>query len=144
MIFILTFTAFQTYSLDSFTNFFSGIDDRTIIFDTQKLRFDIVEELNSQQILVHHDGERIGFSGKNIKDIEDLAYVEKVEVTMANVQSLYDKDGNRFEHRMGIQEVPSFMRKDLHQLKDGKTITFPLVAQNIPYSVINHFNSENH
>lgn len=143
MLFILSFTAFQAASLDSFTNFFSGVDNKSIVFSTQKLTSEAVEDLRKNNIQASHDGKRIGFSNDDIKKVENIQHIDKTELTVEGIQSFYDNEGNRFEYRLDFENIPAFLRKDLVQIRNGESITFTLTAQNVPSSVIHHYNANN-
>ncbi|CQR47967.1 ABC transporter ATP-binding protein YtrE [Paraliobacillus sp. PM-2] len=143
MLFILSFTAFQAASLDSFTNFFSGVDNKSIVFSTQKLTSEVSEDLKKNNILASHDGERIGFSNEDIKKVENIQHIDKIELTVEGIQSFYDHEGNRFEYRLDYENIPAFLRKDLVQIRNGESITFTLTAQNVPSSVIHNYNFNN-
>jgi len=99
-LFILSFTSFQAASLDSFTEFFSGIDDKTIVFDTQTLTTEASEELKDNNILISHDGQRIGFSNEDAQKVNNIQNVDKVELTEEGIRSHYDYEGNQFEYRL--------------------------------------------
>lgn len=141
ILFMLSFTAFQSYSLDSFNNFFAGLDNKTIAFNTQQLNSETEEQLNAKNIQAQHDGKRIGFSNKDIEMIKDIDHVDTVELAMSGVESLYDNKGNRYEQNIEKGSFPDFLQKDLNQLKEGETINFSLVAQGVPYSVIENYNN---
>lgn len=59
------------------------------------------------------------------------------------MQSHYDYEGNRFESRLDYEDIPTFLKKDLDQIRNGASITFPLMAQTVPSSVIRNYNSNN-
>ncbi len=143
LIFILSFTAFQAASLDSFTNFFSGIDNKTIVFNTQSLTTETSEELRDNNILTNHDGKRIGFSNDDVEKVTAIKNVDKVELTAEGIRSHYDSEGNRFEYRLDYENVPTFLRTDLDQIRNGESITFPLIAQNVPKDIIYNYNFDN-
>ncbi|WP_047980674.1 ABC transporter ATP-binding protein/permease [Ornithinibacillus contaminans] len=143
MLFILSFTAFQAASLESFTNFFSGVDNKSIVFSTQKLTSEAAEELKENNILASHNGKRIGFSNEDIKKVENIQHIDKIELTMEGIQSFYDHEGNRFEYRLDYEKIPAFLRKDLAQIRNGESITFTLTAQSVPFSVIHNYNVNN-
>lgn len=143
MLFILSFTSFQAASLDSFTDFFAGIDNKSIVLSTQNLTSEASEELEENNILTQHDGERIGFSNNDVREVTNIQNVEQVELTTEGIQSYYDYDGNRFEYRLDYENVPTFLSEDLDQIRTGESITFPLTAQTVPFSVIHNYNFDN-
>ncbi|MFD2046625.1 ATP-binding cassette domain-containing protein [Ornithinibacillus salinisoli] len=143
LLFILSFTAFQAASLESFTNFFSGVDNKSIVFSTQKLTSEAAEDLKENNILASHDGKRIGFSNEDVKKVENIQHIDKIELTVEGIQSFYDHEGNRFEYRLDYENIPAFLRKDLAQIRNGESITFTLTAQSVPYSVIHNYNVNN-
>ncbi|WP_179128505.1 ATP-binding cassette domain-containing protein [Marinilactibacillus piezotolerans] len=138
--FILSFTAFQAASLDSFTNFFAGVDDKTIVFNTQTLSSELENELRNNNVLASNDGERLGFSNADINEIANIENIETFEAVVEGVQSHFDYEGNRFEYRLDYENVPAFLRKDLNQIRSGESITFSLKAQTVPSSVIRNYN----
>lgn len=143
MLFILSFTAFQAASVDSFTNFFAGVDNKSIVFSTQKLTFEAREELAKNNILTSHDGERLGFSNEDVEMVENIPHVDKTALTQEGISSHYDHEGNRFEYRLDDEDIPVFLRKDLAQTRSGEAIAFTLTAQNVPFSVIHNYNVNN-
>lgn len=143
MLFILSFTAFQAASLDSFTNFFAGIDNKTIVFSTQKLTAEAQSELAETNIFASHDGERLGFSNADLEMVDNLPHVDKTELTLEGISSFYDHEGNRFEYRLDDENIPMSLMRDFAQTRSGEAITFTLTAQNVPFSVIHNYNVNN-
>ena len=44
---------------------------------------------------------------------------------------------------LDYENIPTFLKKDLDQIRNGESIIFPLMAQNVPSSVIRNYNSNN-
>ena len=141
--FIFSFTAFQSASLDSFTSFFAGVDDKTIVFNTQSLTSEVEDELRNNNILASNDGKRIGFSNDDINEVASIENIDNVEVVVEGVQSQFDYEGNRFEYRLDYENIPTFLKKDLDQIRNGESIIFSLTSQNVPLSVIRNYNFNN-
>lgn len=142
MLFILSFTAFQAVSLDSFLQLFDGIDDQTIVFSTHKLTSKATKKLRVKNILIDHDGKRLAFSKQDSREVKQINHVDKVYLGTEG-QALYDREGNRFEERLNAKDVPTFLKKDLLQMKDDQAIEFELTALNIPQALIRHYNANN-
>lgn len=137
-LFILSFTAFQALSLDSFLAFFSGIDERTIVFDTQSLNTEKQTALTEQNIHASHDGQRLGFSEEDLDYVRGLDHVDQAELTEAGVANLADYEGNRFDERLDYEDVPSHLRSNLVQLQRGDSVTFEFQSQTMPYNMAPH------
>lgn len=91
-IFILAFTAYLTASIASFKKIFSGIDNRTIIINTQMLNDESQDLLNKKGIESSFDGTRIEFSNTDVEKVKNLKYVDDITLTLDEIESRYDKD----------------------------------------------------
>lgn len=142
-IFILAFTAYQAASLESFKKVFSGIDNRTIIIDTQMLNEEGRDFLIENGIESSYDGTRLGFSNIDVDKVRDLQYVEDVALVVGGIESLYDKDKNTFQEVLTRENFPDELKKYMGYLNDIQQIEFMFSAFQVPYSFISSYNINN-
>ena len=142
-IFILAYTAYQAASIESFKKVFSGIDNRTIILDTQNLNESSQTYLIENKIQSSYDGTRIGFSDEDIEKVKEQQNVEDIALTLGGVKSHYDKDENTFQESISKDSLPDSLKKYIGYLNDIQQIDFQFSALQVPYSFIENYNIDN-
>lgn len=141
--FILAFTGFQSASIDSFKKLFSGIDDRTIVMDTQRLNRDTNEYFLANNIESSFDGKRIGFSDEDIERVKSLDNVEDVALSIGGVESHFDKDGNTIQLSVPKNQFPDILTKYTGYINSVDQINFSFSALKMPYMFKENYNVAN-
>lgn len=140
-LFIVAFTSYQEMSVASFQNFFSGIDNRTIVFSTQQLKRSEIEQLNEQQILVHHDGKRIGFTEEDLLTVQAIPFVERADLTRSSVKSTFDYENYLLEKYLSEEELTAYL--EATSIESNRGIQLSFEAMIVPQQLISHYNLDN-
>lgn len=141
--FILAYTSFQEVSVASFKNFFSGIDDKTMLIDTQRLNEETVAYYEKNNIISSYDENRIAFSQDDVSIIADIPQVDKVTLASTDIVSSLDKDGNNLNLTVFEDEFPKEFVEINHLGGKNSQIEFEFEALSVPNSTIKHYNINN-
>lgn len=142
-LFILAYTAYQAASIESFNRVFSGIDNRTIVLDTQRLNEESLSFIKENRIESFYDGKRIGFSNEDVEKVENLKNIESVVLTFGGIESHYDKDNNTFQQVLVKDDFPNSLKKYIGYLNDTQQVEFIFSALQVPYSFKENYNIKN-
>lgn len=141
--FILFFTAYQASSLESFKKFFSGIDEKTIVINTQELSSSVSRKLQEEKITSQFDGNRIGFSDDDLKQVKKINQIEDAVLIVGDIETNYDKNKNIFEESLSKDSFPSELKKYTGYFNDVQEIKFSFTALKVPNNYIHNYNPKN-
>jgi putative ABC transport system permease protein len=142
-LFILGFSAYRANSTLSFKQFFSGLSEEVLVIGTQRISEENVRLFNDRGIQSSFDGERIGFSEKDIEQVSNINKVKDVYLNMGEIISNYDKDLNTLDKIVPSKEFPNTMKKYSGFGTNVDVITFNFVKSHVPRELIDHYNIDN-
>lgn len=138
--FILAFSSFRASSTLSFSHFFAGIGERTIMLDTQQITSAARRWRESQGILTDFDGQRIAFSEDDVSEVKRLNHVERVTLMLSGITAHHDKNMNTFQQNFNINEFGDIvLRYSLGRLEN---ISFSFEMLPVPYDFIPDYNRD--
>lgn len=82
----------------------------------------------------------MAFSDEDVEKVLAINHVDQVELVAEGISSYTDYQNNSYESKLALDDAPDFLRNDLAQLNNGDVIQFQFLAQQAPYSVIQHYN----
>ncbi|AIY06649.1 hypothetical protein Plano_2684 [Planococcus sp. PAMC 21323] len=141
--FVLSFTAYQASSVESFDKFFSGIGERTVVLNTQELNQSTVSEIQEKNISSQFDGMRIGFSEEDLQEVKKIEQVEDAILITGDVETNYDKDKNILDESITEEDFPNELKKYTGYFNDIQEINFSFTALQVPMSYIPNYNVKN-
>lgn len=138
--FVLSFTAYQASSVESFEKFFSGIGERTVVINTQELNQETISEIQEKSISSQFDGIRIGFSEEDLQKVKNIEQVKDAILITGDVETNYDKDENIFHESIIKDNFPNELKKHMGYFNDIQEINFSFTALQVPSSYIPNYN----